>query len=238
MFVYTVIFEIQGYSYIQWFLIRDLYVYCTDTLGGVLRLARNVLCHGVLNIDYRAVHYNDVIMTTMASQITSLMVVYSTVYSDADQRKHQSSATLAFAWGIHRGRWIPRTKGQLRGKCFHLMTSSWIYYIIQTKIANMIYNNSLCCYIVTYVCECMCVICVMCVNHTHTYVCRVYVCDLGVSVIFMHTRTNTHTYVTNMSKEYTLVLFDTEPQKTVTQFHEMHSPECNWVTPGSLFTKR
>ena len=41
-------------------------------------------------------------MTTMASQITSLMVVYSTVYSDADQRKHQSSASLAFVWGIHR----------------------------------------------------------------------------------------------------------------------------------------
>ena len=47
------------------------------------------------------------------------------VYSDADQRKHQSSASLAFVWGIHRDRWIPRTKGQLRGKCFHLMTSSW-----------------------------------------------------------------------------------------------------------------
>ena len=30
-------------------------------------------------------HYTDVIMTTIASQITSLMVVYSTVYSDADQ---------------------------------------------------------------------------------------------------------------------------------------------------------
>ena len=69
-------------------------------------------------------HYIDVIMTTMASQITSLAVVYSTVYSDADQRKHQSSASLAFLWGIHRDRWIPRTKGQLRGKCFHLMTSS------------------------------------------------------------------------------------------------------------------
>ena len=64
-------------------------------------------------------------MTTMASQITSLTVVYSTVYSDADQRKHQSSASLAFVWGIHRERWIPRTKGQLRGKYFHLMTSSW-----------------------------------------------------------------------------------------------------------------
>ena len=70
-------------------------------------------------------HYTDVIMTTIASQITSLTVVYSTVYSDADQRKHHSSAPLAFVWGIHRDRWIPRTKGQLRGKCFHLMTSSW-----------------------------------------------------------------------------------------------------------------
>ena len=74
---------------------------------------------------YRVVHYIDVIMTTRASQITSLTVVYSTVYSDADQSKHQSSASLAFVWGIHRDRWIPRTKGQLRGKCFHLMTSSW-----------------------------------------------------------------------------------------------------------------
>ena len=64
-------------------------------------------------------------MTTMVCQITSLTVVYSTVYSDADQRKHQSSASLAFVWGIHRDRWILRTKGQLRGKCFHLMTSSW-----------------------------------------------------------------------------------------------------------------
>ena len=72
------------------------------------------------------VHYIDVIMTTMASQITSLTVVYSTVYSDADQRKHQSSASLAYVGGIHRDRWIPRTKGQLRGKCFHLMTSSCV----------------------------------------------------------------------------------------------------------------
>ena len=73
-------------------------------------------------------HYNDVIMSAIASQITSLTVVYSIVYSDADQRKHQSSASLAFVWGIHRDRWIPRTKGQLRGKCFHLMTSSWSNY--------------------------------------------------------------------------------------------------------------
>ena len=41
-------------------------------------------------------------MGTMTSQITSLTIVYSTVYSDADQRKHQSSASLAFVRGIHR----------------------------------------------------------------------------------------------------------------------------------------
>ena len=42
-------------------------------------------------------------MDEIASQITSLTIVYSTVYSDVDQRKHQSSASLAFVRGIHRG---------------------------------------------------------------------------------------------------------------------------------------
>ena len=41
-------------------------------------------------------------MSTMASEITSLTIVYSTVYSGADQRKHQSSTSLAFGRGIHR----------------------------------------------------------------------------------------------------------------------------------------
>ena len=48
-------------------------------------------------------HYCAIIMGVIASQITSLMIVYSTVYSDADQRKHQSSASLAFVRGIHQG---------------------------------------------------------------------------------------------------------------------------------------
>ena len=42
-------------------------------------------------------------MGAMASQITSITIVYSTFYSGADQSKHQSSASLAFVWGIHRG---------------------------------------------------------------------------------------------------------------------------------------
>ena len=53
----------------------------------------------VNNGEALASHYGDVIMSMIASQITSLMIVYS----DADQRKHQSSTSLAFARGIHRG---------------------------------------------------------------------------------------------------------------------------------------
>ena len=47
-------------------------------------------------------HYGDVTMGMIASQITSLAIVFSTVYLDTDQRKHQSFASLAFVWGIHR----------------------------------------------------------------------------------------------------------------------------------------
>ena len=44
-------------------------------------------------------HYNDVIMGTMTSQITIITIVYSAVYSGADQRKYQSSASLDFVTG-------------------------------------------------------------------------------------------------------------------------------------------
>ena len=52
---------------------------------------------------YKSFHYNDVIMGSMASQITSPAIVYSAVYSGADQRKHQSSAALVLVRGIHQG---------------------------------------------------------------------------------------------------------------------------------------
>ena len=50
-------------------------------------------------LEFYKTHYGDVMMGAIASQITSLMIVYSTVYSDANQRKHQSFASLAFVWG-------------------------------------------------------------------------------------------------------------------------------------------
>ena len=64
------------------------------------------------------VHYNDVIMGTMAPQITSLTIVYTTVYSGADQRKYQSSASLAFVRGIHRRPGNSPHKWPVAQKCF------------------------------------------------------------------------------------------------------------------------
>ena len=59
----------------------------------------------IKQLNYRMLtHYNDVIMGAMTSQITSLTIVYSTVYLGADQRKHQSSASLAFVRGNHQWR--------------------------------------------------------------------------------------------------------------------------------------
>ena len=55
------------------------------------------LVNGLLHV-----HYNDVIMSAMASQITSLTFAYSSIYSGADQGKRQSSASLALVRGIHR----------------------------------------------------------------------------------------------------------------------------------------
>ena len=57
-------------------------------------------------------------MRVMVSQITSLTIVYSSVYSGADQRKHQSSASLAFVRGIHR--WLVNSlhKGPVTQKMF------------------------------------------------------------------------------------------------------------------------
>ena len=58
------------------------------------------------------IHYNDVIMSAMASQITNLSIVCSTVGPGADQRMHQSSASLAFVRGIYRNivNWALRNK--------------------------------------------------------------------------------------------------------------------------------
>ena len=62
--------------------------------------------------------YNDVIMGAMMSQITCASIVYSTVCSGADQRKHWSSASLAFVRGIHRWPVNSSHKGPVTRKMF------------------------------------------------------------------------------------------------------------------------
>ena len=66
--------------------------------------------------------HNDVIMDAMASKITSLTFVYSTVYPGADQRKHQSRASQAFGRGVHHR----ANAGQLLA---HNVTQGYFYFV-------------------------------------------------------------------------------------------------------------
>ena len=71
----------------------NLYSYNRHGAEGVL---------GLFSFNSLAPGHNSDVMSAMASQITGVSIVYSTVCSDADQRKHQISASLAFVRGIHR----------------------------------------------------------------------------------------------------------------------------------------
>ena len=95
-------------------------------------------------------------MGAMASLITSLMSVYSIVHSATDQRKHQSSASLAFVRGIDR--WIPFHKWPVTPKmfpfddvimhsCMDTLSSDWgiigigIDHTYFTKLLNCLLAN-------------------------------------------------------------------------------------------------
>ena len=72
-----------------------------------------------INVMYKInSHYRDVITNAMVSQITSLTIVYSIVHLRADQRKHQSSASLAIVRGIHRWTVNSPHKGPVTWKMF------------------------------------------------------------------------------------------------------------------------
>ena len=90
---------------------------CTNglraTLGAPWDLTRS--CQSFWMTSF---HYNDVMTSAIAYQINGLTIVYSTVYSDADQRKHQSSVSLAFVRGIHRWPVNSPHKGPVTRKVF------------------------------------------------------------------------------------------------------------------------
>ena len=122
-------------------------------------LLRRFVVHWKNNhLNKHIVHHNDVIMGAIASQITSLTIVYSIVYSDADQRKHQSSASLAFVRGIHRGPVNSPHKWSVTRKMFPFDDVNMImWYKTQSPIIvkicsyrNKIYIIKLLDYIQTY----------------------------------------------------------------------------------------
>ena len=81
-------------------------------------------------------HYSDVTIDAMASQITGASIVDWIVSSCADQRKHQSSPSLAFARGIHRSPVNSPHKRPVTRKMFHLMTSSYCPACRTTLVAK------------------------------------------------------------------------------------------------------
>ena len=84
--------------YVEWFIKHR----CIESRGRVRNSYRRRGAFMPRWMSMTSYHYNDVIMSAMASQIPSLTIVYSTIYSGADQRKHQSSASLVFVRRIHR----------------------------------------------------------------------------------------------------------------------------------------
>ena len=66
----------------------------------------------------RSYRYNDIVMSTMTSQITSLTSVFSAAYLGADKRKYQNSASLAFGREIHRWPVNSPHKRPVPGKMF------------------------------------------------------------------------------------------------------------------------
>ena len=79
-----------------------------------------------------------IIMGAKASQITSLTIAYSTVYSGADQRKRQSSTSLAFVWGIYRWPMNTPHKGPVTRKMFPFDDVIMIMWTLQWT--NMLYE--------------------------------------------------------------------------------------------------
>ena len=92
----------------HWFLSKIIQYKCRLCITGHITQAQQI----------RLLHYNDVLMRAMASQIISLAIVYSSAYSGADQRRHQSSASLAFVRGIHRRPVNAPHKGPVTRKMF------------------------------------------------------------------------------------------------------------------------
>ena len=124
-----------------------VYLYSTPQVDPLRFLMSSVMFYTCLPLwplrkhytyQSNGIHYNDVIIGAMASQITSLAIVYSIVYSRADQRTHHSSASVAFVWGIHRRPVNSPHKGPETRKIFSfddviIPGTCFIWYCVQSS---------------------------------------------------------------------------------------------------------
>ena len=118
--------KLSGVCYTEDLQTAVTWYYDSSYRSGLRRIS---VCLGKQGREIEEPHYNDVIMGTIASQITSLTIVYSIVYSDADQRNHQSSASLAFVRGIHRGPVNSPHKWPVTRNMFPFDASWWCHFM-------------------------------------------------------------------------------------------------------------
>ena len=108
--------------------LTSLYLYCSKSISFVTHSHQS--------------HYSDVIMSASASQITPAS--YSTVYSGADQGKHQSSASLAVVRGIDRWPVNSSHKGPVTRKMFPfddvIMGIYYVYFSVYNPYSLTMYS--------------------------------------------------------------------------------------------------
>ena len=97
---------------------------------GCYKLQKYILYSFVVIID--SVHYCDVIMGTVASQITSLTIVYSTVYSGENKANSKAPRHWLLCGKFTGDRRIPRTNGHLMtSSCYMLTFFSFCYWLFE-----------------------------------------------------------------------------------------------------------
>ena len=127
-------------------------------------------------------------MRTMASQITSLTIVHSSVYSGVDQRKHQSPASLAFVRRIHRWPVNSPHKGPVTWKMFPfddviMMTLLQVFFALSLYTTH--FPNRFTCYR-TVICNTMDHLCTNIILQIQLHTALSYNFDVVILVILSY----------------------------------------------------
>ena len=123
--------HINGYCYwfVMWYPLTTTVVATWDQWYRGVKLEQNY------STTIRCVHYGDVLTSMMASQINSLAIVYSTVCSGGDQRKHQTPRHWPLCGEFTSGRRIPHQRANNTENvsiCWrhHVVTSPNVMFIL------------------------------------------------------------------------------------------------------------